>query len=71
MNNEPVNEMPQTGVVIPVLSELDNICALIDEIRDALAETLRYEVSVVDNASTDRTCDEVEYAAVRYLGEIA
>ena len=48
MNNEPGNETPQISVVIPALNEQGNIGHLIDEIHDALAENLCYEVLVDD-----------------------
>ena len=68
MNYQPKNETPQISVVIPVLNEQGNIGPLINEIHDALAQNLCYEVLVVDDASTDGTRDEVEDAAARYSG---
>ncbi|MFO0427614.1 MAG: glycosyltransferase family 2 protein [Planctomyces sp.] len=45
----------QISVVIPAHNESGNLPRLIDEIRDALAGKLQYEVIVIDDGSSDDT----------------
>ena len=50
---------PQLSLVIPVYNERDNIGPLIDEIEAELADRLRYEIIVVDDASDDGTFEKL------------
>ncbi|MFN8707682.1 MAG: glycosyltransferase, partial [Planctomyces sp.] len=45
----------QISVVIPAHNESGNLPRLIDEIRDALAGKLQYEVIVIDDGRSDDT----------------
>lgn len=47
--------VPEVSVVVPTLNEVDNIDALITAIAGALDGVHRYEVVVVDDASSDGT----------------
>jgi len=60
-----MNETPELSVVLPVLNEQGNVMPLIDEIDAALGPRLRYEVVVVDDASTDGTLAEIALASER------
>ena len=60
-----MDEPPQLSVILPVLNEQGNVMPLIDEIDAALRARLRYEVVVVDDASTDGTPDEITRTAER------
>ncbi len=48
------------SVVIPVCNEAGNIVPLADEVFDALAGRIHYELIFVDDGSVDGTPDEVE-----------
>jgi dolichol-phosphate mannosyltransferase len=45
------------SIVIPALNEAQNLPALVARIADAMGDAARYEVIVVDDASTDGTAD--------------
>jgi dolichol-phosphate mannosyltransferase len=45
------------AIVIPVLNEADSLAPLLEEITTALAGQTGYEIIVVDDGSTDATCD--------------
>ena len=52
-------------VLLPAYNEQEAIQRVLDEIVDALSEgTIRYEILVVDDASTDRTAELAEQYAV-------
>ena len=51
--------MPAISVVIPVYNEGANIRPLANEIFDALARRIRYELIFVDDGSVDDTPDEI------------
>jgi glycosyltransferase involved in cell wall biosynthesis len=54
----------QLTVLLPAYNEQDAIEQVLDEIIDSLAPAaLRYEILVVDDASTDRTADLAEHYA--------
>lgn len=50
----------ELSIVIPVYNEADNITALLQEIRQALASRPDYEVIVVDDCSTDNTNTQLQ-----------
>lgn len=54
------SETAGISVVIPVLNETGNVRPLADEVRNALAERLDYELVFVDDGSTDGTAEEIE-----------
>lgn len=66
--------MKRISVIIPTYNRADNLPAVL---RSVVAQTLsprEYEVIVVDNASTDATCEAVarftaEYPHIRYIYE--
>jgi dolichol-phosphate mannosyltransferase len=47
------------AIVIPVLNEAESLAPLLDEITTALTGQTGYEIIVVDDGSTDATCDEL------------
>ena len=49
--------MPDLSVVIPVQNEEENICLLIDEVRQALDGVLDYELIYVNDGSSDSTLE--------------
>lgn len=50
------NSVPAVAVIIPTLCEEDNIRTIVDRVRSALEPTsLRYEIIVVDDDSSDAT----------------
>lgn len=51
---------PGISVVVPVCNEAGNIGPLADEVFDALAGRIHYELIFVDDGSVDGTPDEVE-----------
>ena len=51
---------PNISVVIPVYNEGQNIRPLTNEVFDALAGRLHYELIFVDDGSVDDTPDEIE-----------
>lgn len=51
---------PQISLVIPVYNEIGNSGPLLDEIEAAMAGRIRYEVIVVDDASSDGTDGELD-----------
>lgn len=53
------NVNPQISLVIPVFNERGNTKPLLEEIDSAMAGRIRYEVIVVDDASTDGTNREL------------
>jgi glycosyltransferase involved in cell wall biosynthesis len=60
---ETVTQWPLT-VLLPAYNERDAIQQVLDEIVDALAEgTVRYEILVIDDASTDGTAELAEQYA--------
>ena len=57
---EPPNEEPlPLSVVIPVFNEAGNLAVLVEEIYAALTTVHRFEVVIVDDASTDGSADEI------------
>lgn len=54
------NNSPHISVVIPVYNEGQNIRPLANEVFDALAGRLHYELIFVDDGSVDDTPDEIE-----------
>ncbi len=58
----------QLSVVIPVFNEYGNVLPLVKEISKVLADRLRYEIVIVDDASSDTTRDEIAEAAIRFDG---
>lgn len=61
--------MPQIAVVIPARNEAANIAACVTSIRTAssAAQLTAPDILVVDDASTDRTCELAEQAGARVL----
>lgn len=57
---DPFETTPDISVVIPVYNEGANIRPLANEVFDALAGRLHYELIFVDDGSEDDTPDEVE-----------
>jgi dolichol-phosphate mannosyltransferase len=49
----------QLSVIVPTLNEADNIQPLLDRIFEQSSSALSIEVLVVDDGSTDRTCERV------------
>jgi len=58
--NKATKKFPDISVVIPVFNEGSNIRPLTNEVFDALAGRLHYELIFVDDGSVDDTPDEVK-----------
>lgn len=54
---------PQVSVVVPVRNEVGNLAALVDELEQALASRLPFEVIVIDDGSDDGSGQEVSRLA--------
>jgi len=52
-------ELPELSIVVPVHDERENVRPLLQEIAAALEEHVRFEVIVVDDASSDGTAAEL------------
>lgn len=48
------------GIVIPIRNESENIIQLINEIKDALKDTIDYQIIVVDDNSLDDSVQRIE-----------
>lgn len=57
---------PELSVVIPAHNEAENIAALLEEIASALGAAMRFEVIVVDDASSDETPARLEALRARH-----
>ena len=53
--------------IIPAYNEENNICATIDSIAKYVPDGYQYEIIVIDNGSTDNTCDMVKYSLAQLL----
>ncbi|HEY2140062.1 MAG TPA: polyprenol monophosphomannose synthase [Chthoniobacterales bacterium] len=53
----------QLTVIVPTLNEADNIQPLLDRIFEQATTALSIEVLVVDDGSTDQTCERVLFCA--------
>ncbi len=51
------------SVVIPMLNEADNVIPLLEEVCTVLDDSLRYEIVVVDDGSTDETSIRIKELA--------
>jgi len=60
-----LNSAPTVSVVVPTLNEADNIDQLLGEIKKSLTGQTRFEVIVVDDASSDGTPDRAQAWANR------
>lgn len=54
------------SIVVPVFNEAQNIAALVDEVVVTLGDTSRYQIIVVDDASTDDTPSVLSGCAARH-----
>lgn len=62
--NPPSQDAPRLSIVAPALNEQDNLGPLVDEVESAMhAAGLTFELIIVDDGSTDATCDRL--AALR------
>ncbi len=50
---------PEISVVIPMYNEADNVAPLLNEVRQALAGRIDYEILAVDDHSSDATAAEI------------
>ncbi len=71
----PDRPMIDVSVVIPMHNEADNVAPLVGEVLEVCAELPRFEVIVVDDASTDGTFENAaalaaEHATVRVLRHV-
>lgn len=51
----PMALLPDLSVIVPFYNEADSIVPLINEINEALAGKMKYEIIAVDDGSTDET----------------
>jgi glycosyl transferase family 2/dolichyl-phosphate-mannose-protein mannosyltransferase len=67
----PPRRLPSLSVVMPAHNEADNIeAAILDALEAAASVTDRYEVVVIDDASTDATAGIVQSLAESYGGSV-
>ena len=54
------------SIVIPVYNEQNNIAALVNEIKKNISSSIKYEIIIVDDGSTDNTLKELKLLCKRY-----
>jgi dolichol-phosphate mannosyltransferase len=56
------------SVVVPLHNEEGNICSLVEEIHNTFQTIIKqpYELLLIDDASSDKTCDEIQKLKKQY-----
>ena len=60
------NKIENLSIVIPVYNEQNNIAALVNEIKKNISSSIKYEIIIVDDGSTDNTLKELKLLCKRY-----
>lgn len=60
------DESPRISVLVPIYNEIDNIVALISEIRAALDGKIAYELIYIDDGSTDNSWRKLKTIATHF-----
>ena len=55
-----VNSIRNISIIIPVFNEENNVVKLLEEIKKSLKNSIRFEVIIVDDGSTDNTLSQLK-----------
>tara|TARA_Y100000589_G_C27140565_1_gene624477 strand:- start:603 stop:1364 length:762 start_codon:yes stop_codon:yes gene_type:complete len=55
-----VNSIRNISIIIPVFNEENNVVKLLEEIKTSLKNSIRFEVIIVDDGSTDNTLSQLK-----------